>query len=205
MSLSISTDAVAEKNKLASSDPWLLLLEVIYPSEPSIRLVWNTEDVTWDSETWQAASFKLGDIEESQDGSVPVVSLSIVDIERNIIPTVDAYGGGVGAQVIIRVVHNAHLDNTTPEVEYDMEIVSASVDSKGQINFRLGAENLTNYRSPPDMYLKIHCRYAEFKGPECGYGGAATDCDRTWERCKELENQNRFGGFPGIGRLGIVQ
>lgn len=202
MALSISTEALHEKNKTASNDPWLLLLEILYPSENPIRLVWNTEDITWDGETWLAAAFSLGDIEETKEGEIPEVSLDIVDIERRLTPILDQYSGGIGASVIIRVVHSAHLDVTTPEYEDEMEIIDVTIDHQNKIKFKLGAENLSNFRCPPDRFLKGHCRYKEFKGSKCGYDGPETECDRTFERCRELGNQARFGGFPSVGRLG---
>ena len=36
------------------------------------------------------------------------------------------------------------------------------------------------------------CRWRTFKGPKCQYVGAATFCDRTYERCYI---KNNFGGF----------
>lgn len=33
---------------------------------------------------------------------------------------------------------------------------------------------------------------------ECGYAGAETTCNKTFQRCRELLNQQRFGGFPSI-------
>lgn len=203
MPLTISTEAVAEKNKMASNAPWLLLMEVVYTGEPAIRLAWNTEAVTWDGAVWQPAQFRLGDQEESQDGTVPTVNLSIVDIERNLIPLIDEYGGGVGAEVTVRMVHSAHLANNVPELEAEYEVISVQVGHDSSVQFTLGAENLSDRRSPPDMYLKLHCRYDEFKGDHCGYTGGAAECDRTFARCRELDNQTRFGGFPAIGRLGI--
>jgi len=202
MPLPISTQAISEKNKLASGAPWLLLLEIIYPGETPIRVVWNTEDVTWDGETWVAFPFQLGDIEESKDAEIPAVSLTIFDIERKLIPIIDEHGGGVGSEVWVRVVHSAYLDNTTPEFEQEFEIIDARIGHDFSVNLKLGAENLSNRRSPVDRYLKGHCRYKQFKGPECGYGGTETECSRTFERCRELGNQRRFGGFPGIGRIG---
>ena len=201
MPLSISTDAIREKNQLVS-DPWLLLLEVIYPGEESFRFVWNTEGITWDGQTWRAASFKLGDTEESKEGDIPTVDLTVIDIERHLTPLIDQYDGAVGSTVIVRVLHADHLDNADPELEEEFEIIDTSIDHMGAIKFSLGAENLTNHRSPPDRFLKGHCRYQEFGGSLCGYSGNETECSRTFERCRELGNQKRFGGFPGVGVLG---
>ena len=203
MPLSISSEAIAEKNKLYSEQPWLILLEITYPQEPSLYLVWNTESVEWGGFTWYPATFDIGEIEETKEGGATTVPFSIVDIDKNIIPILDHYGGAVGAEVIVRIVHSAYLNNPTPEFEAEFEIVSAGIDSQSVINLRLGAEDLTSRRSPTDIYVQMHCRYNEFKGDLCQYDGGEEDCDRTLTRCRELENQVRFGGFPGIGNLGI--
>jgi len=203
MPLSISTDAIQEKNKLSSNDPWLLLLEIDYPGETPIRVVWNTEDITWDGETWHAFPvFKLGDMEETKEAEIPAVNLTFFDPGREVIPIVDEHGGGLGSEVWVYVVHSAYLSNTTPEFEQEFEIIEAKIGYDFSINLKLGAENLINRRSPQDRYLKGHCRYKEFKGSLCGYSGSETDCNRTFERCRELGNQARFGGFPGIGKIG---
>ena len=118
-------------------------------------------------------------------------------------PIIDKHSGGIGSKVTIRIVHSDHLDLTDPELEHDLEVIKVDLDDKGFVNFSLGDANLTNYRSPPDMFLKNHCRFEKFGGTLCGYNGSETECDRSYTRCKELENQQRFGGFPGIGKLGF--
>ena len=203
MPLPISTEAIAEKNKLGSADPWLLMLEILYQGEAPIRLVWNTEQVWWDSVMWYPASFILGGMDETQDGAIPVVNLGIVDIERQLIPVVDYYGGGLGATVNVYIVHSSYLNNTTPEFQADFEIVGANVQHDGTVTFKLGAEDLSSRRSHNHLFMAAYCRYNVFKGSLCGYSGGETDCDRTLTRCRELNNASRFGGFPGIGRLGI--
>lgn len=40
---------------------------------------------------------------------------------------------------------------------------------------------------------QVDCPW-DFKGTECGYSGAATSCDRTYERCLALSNTDNFGG-----------
>ena len=205
MPLSVSTDAILEKNKISSSGVWLLLLEIAYPGETTLYLVYNNANITWNSLTWTAFDFTLGDVTESKDGSVPTVSLSVNDITRTLTPIIDDYAGGVGATATLRIVHSDHLDNITPELEEEFEIINTNIDSMNTITFSLGTENLLNYRYPQQRYLKNHCRYKTFKGTECGYAGAETECNRTFTRCKELENQTRFGGFPGVGMLGVFK
>src|SRR4030067_150423 len=51
-----------EKNKLVSTAPWLLLLSVTLPDASVIRLVKNTEDVTFGGNVYIAFAFELGDV-----------------------------------------------------------------------------------------------------------------------------------------------
>jgi len=45
------------------------------------------------------------------------------------------------------------------------------------------------------------CRWLVFKGPECGYSGPETWCDRSYDRCVQLGNQDNFGGFRWLPSL----
>ena len=206
MPMSISPQAMEEKNKLVSSGVWLLLLEIQYPNENPIYLRHDTDinhTVEWDGKEWLPCEFQLGDVEETKEGEIPEINLTVCDIYKFLTPIVEKYSGGIGSTVIVRIVHSDHLDVSEPEFELKCEVLKVGLDSKGFVNFSLGDANLTNYRSPPEMFLKNHCRYKEFKGPYCGYNGSESECDRTYTRCKELGNQQRFGGFPGVGRLGF--
>jgi len=40
-----------------------------------------------------------------------------------------------------------------------------------------------------------------FKSSYCGYVGAETWCDHTWERCVVLNNKTKQGGFPSISKM----
>lgn len=202
--LSLSTQAIKEKNKRISDGAFILLLEIMHPSiSESIRLCWNIEDITWNGEIWKAAPFELGDLNDTKESEVPSVDLTIIDIKRDLTPELDNYAGGVGAKVFIRIINSNLLDITTPLREEMFDIMEVSIDSKNRITFKLGAENLQEHRSPKHRFLKNHCRYKIFKGAYCGYDGPETECNRTFSRCKELGNQKRFGGAPGTGREGI--
>jgi lambda family phage minor tail protein L len=205
MPLSLSNDAITEKNKLNSSGAFLVLLEIGYPDESPENVVYvvnNNENIVWPSgggNTYLAYPFQLGDITQDSEGSIPTVDLTVVDISRQLISIVDDYDGAVGATAIVRIVHSDHLDNATAEYSEAFEIVDTSVDGKYNLKFKLGAENPLRYRIPQDRYLKDHCRYKTFKGEKCGYSGGESECDRTFARCRELGTPVRFGGFPGCG------
>lgn len=203
MPLSISTSSLQEKNKLTSSGAFILLLEVVL-DETSVYLCNNTENVIWNSIEWLAAPFTLGDITETKESELPTIDLNIVDLERRLTPDLDSYSGGVGVGVWLRIVNTALLSEAALREDY-FDITETSINHMNNITFKLGVENLMNYRSPKNRFLKSHCRYKVFKGAQCGYTGLETGCNRTFTRCNELLNTARFGGFPGTGAGGIFK
>lgn len=203
----MSSAGIADKNKLNSNEVWALLLKFDLDGYGSLRIAQNNEDITWNGETWLAyPAFTMDDIEETTDGEIPQLSLTIHDISRRIIPIIDDLDGGVGGILTIYIVHGtSSIMTSEAEFEHELEIVGASIHGSHVIKLRLGGENLYNYRVPQDRFLRS-CRYKPFPDdPRCGYVGAETVCNRTLTRCKELGNQSRFGGFPGIGREGIMR
>ena len=206
MPLDISSDAILEKNKIFSDESWLLLLKAEYEGESPLYICLNNETVTWPStggNVYLPAIFVLSGFNESKEAQIPSMNLSIIDIQRNLIPFIEEQDGGIGALITMYIVHSAHLDNTVPEIQEEMEVLDVAVGDDYKITFKLGAENLSNFRCPQHRYLKNHCRFI-FKGSRCGYSGVETDCDRTFVRCEELDNIERFGGFPGAGSMGIL-
>lgn len=291
MPLNVSSEAIIEKNKITSDGTWLLLIEFNYEDEESVRICLNGESVEWDSYTWYPAIFSLSDIVENKDGEIPVIPLTITDINRTLIPILEEYNGGIGAEVIIRIVHSKYLSNLTPEFEEITEVIDTVVDDSAKITFKLGAENLIDRRCPQQRYLKNNCRFifkrtsiqfssggileltpdywikgdtsgdtakiidvklssgifangtaagelviqtlsgpfqietfsaytdadclilaqsdtgtvATISSGKCGYTGAEIACNRSFQRCEELNNKTRFGGFIGVGATGFLK
>lgn len=202
MPLELSDAAIADKNKLVSNVAWIDFLEFIYESEDPIRVCSDNASVTWNSYTWLPVEFTKPEIEETKEAQIPDVSISFYDITQEVTPLLDKYDGAVGATVKLYTVLSTQLDNSTPEIEEEMELLSTSIDYRSIITFKLGAENLLNQKCTPNRFLKNFCRYTSLDDERCGYTGTETECNRTFARCKELGNQNRFGGEPAIGRLG---
>jgi len=205
MPIDLSTNQIIEKNKLSSSNIELLLLEVTYPSEDPIRLCLNNENIVWNFQTWYPALFSLSGLAETKNSEIPSVTLTFMDITRVLMPYIETHNGGMGAEIILRVVDSVFLEVTTPKIEESMEILDCSIDSSNKISFKLGAENLINYRCPQNRYLKNHCRYEDFGSSQCGYviTGIET-CNRTFSNCDSLGNSSRFGGVPGVGAIGFM-
>jgi lambda family phage minor tail protein L len=203
--LTLSTAAILEKNKLANTGAWLVLLQITLPDDTVLRVCSNTEDVTWPSsggDLYVAFPFELDEIGENSKGERPQVEVRVGNVTRQIQLYMEQASGGVGSTVVLRVVHSAHLDLTDAEVELTFTCINAWADSQWA-HFVLGASAPWEKRWPRNRILKTFCRYRHFKGDRCGYTGTETTCDRTLTQCREYGNSERFGGCPGAGRRSV--
>jgi len=185
-----------EKNKLAATAPWLILLQLTLPDSSVMRFVRNNEDVPFGGEVYTALAFDLGDNRSSGDGSIQGVSLKVANPARVLEPYLEAHDGLIGCRVTMLVVHADNLGSDYSELTLSWDILSASTGSDW-ITFNLGAENPFRRRFPLQVAIPYSCNWP-FKGRECSYVGPATACARTLDACRSLANSARFGGRPGI-------
>ncbi|MEW5724399.1 MAG: DUF1833 family protein [Thermodesulfobacteriota bacterium] len=208
MPLPLSQIALQEKNKLGSDSVWLLALEIEIPGlDQPVRVVRNTEDITWRGQTWVAFPFELNEITEQAGGEVPRVDLMVSNVSRAIesyLQQWDAWTKQNGKEPItvnIYLVNSLNLASDDPEVEYVFQLRQPKTDNKWA-RFTLSGDNPYNRRFPLNRILKDSCPY-RFKGARCGYTGAASTCGHTLTNCRSLGNSSRFGGCPGAGQSGL--
>lgn len=197
--------AALEKNKIATTNAFLILIEVQFEGA-TIRVVNNTEDIEWPAgsgQIWTAFPFRLGDLTEDSRGEFPSWQLKISNVSKTMSRYLEQYKGGTDVKVVLRVVMSEHLDLAEP-VMYE----TFSVEDTGQdaiwAMFNLGPAFSTKRRFPPETYRKNFCQF-KFKGIRCGYNGSAAECNKTLKRCRELGNSVRFGGEPGISGEGAYR
>lgn len=201
--LSISSWAITEKNKIASANCWMHLLEITWPHTATLlRLTSNNENVTWDGHSWQAIPMIIGEISENLD-EIPVCDIQIGNVHNLVESYLLAYAyytktNGIFPVVIrLMLVNSGNLANTTPEVEHEFELITGTNDVYWSY-LQAGVPSPFRKRTPDDRILKNQCRYPVFKGIECGYAGAGTSCDRTLATCRTFGNSGRYGGFPSV-------
>lgn len=192
-----------EANKLASDSPFLVLLKITLLDNTEILLANNTEDVTFQGQTWTAFPFEIEFGGESARGELTFASLKVCNITQALQPYVEEQGGGVGATAEIIIVNAAHLSANYDELTLSFTCLACSCTSQW-ITFRLGDKNLMLQRFPLYRYMAKHCNWT-YKGVECGYNGAlaSTPCARDLESCRARGNSHRFGGFPGLDSRGL--
>ena len=190
--LQFSKIATLEKNKLSSDAPFLLLFDISHEQlAENIRLVRNTEDVTWAGKTWTAFPIDIEDY--SEDGkSLPALNMKIAAGQGLITTYLQKYGGLTDARVRIYIVHAKCLDVDKPEMELEFQITETTYDEQW-ITFTLGASPELANRFPAWKYLTDFCPFV-CGDIRCGYTGDKT-CKNNLASCLIPE---RFGGEPGI-------
>ena len=202
MSLSLPPALISQKNLLETDDPVLALLEIDMPQlMDTLRLVANEVDITWNGNDYAAFPFEISDLGEPQKGELPSITIRVSNVSRAIQGYVELADGGVDADVKIIVINGGDLAFTTPYIELDFRVSGTSVD-ENWVNFNLTSVDTWARLFPKNKVIKNHCSY-KFKGLHCAYAGVETECNRTLTRCRELNNSDRFGGFPGVGYDGI--
>jgi len=211
----ISAGAFIEKNKLSTTHAWLVLLKITMPDTTVLRVVNNTEDVTWpvtSGNVYTKFPFDLDEIGDTSKGEVPSVGLKVSNAARILEPYLEAQEGMVDSVVIIRIVNSINVtttslgsgvNNPTAEIELTYNIIATNTNSMW-VTFTLGSVNPWNKRFPRNRIWRNTCRFKEFKGALCKYAGVETTCDRTLDTCREtMANSINFGGAPGVGSKGL--
>ena len=89
------------------------------------------------------------------------------------------------------------LADTSAYVEHIYYIDTYTADEK-VVTFSLTSLlDVLQVTLPCEKFLRNQCRHT-FKSSECGYSGGETECNKTLQRCRELDNNSRYGGFPSI-------
>ena len=163
---------INQKNQLSDTGVWVILLQINlpamdgYPDGYTFRLCLNTEDITWDGETWQAFSFIIEDISEESKNTVPQVVLRVSNVNRAVQYYVEKANGGAGATATIYIVHTGNLSETTVPT-FNFSTGRCVLDSKWA-TWTIGAISPYAKRFPVDRILKNFCRYTQYGGTYCG-------------------------------------
>ena len=206
-----------ERHKLASGEPWLLLLDLEWPgdvdpnaTQQHVRLVRDLDERVFDAQdgqgpqTYVPFNFEMGDVTVTGNGSVPETEIKASNVLRSLQTTIEQFGGVVGANVFLYVVNAA---NPAGEAELSLAFtVKQTVCDPKQVTFRLGAPNPLRRNFPLHMYRPNFCMWT-YKGVQCGYAGPMPTCSHTIEGetgCKAHDNLVRIGTFPGIDTNGAA-
>ncbi len=196
-----------EKNKLASSVSFLVLMEIQLvdtdtgATTETVYVANNNEDITYQSNIYVAFPFSLKMTQEA--GATPKITMSATDFQKVLATKMALLSGATGSKVIMRIVASDNL-TADPELEEVFEVIDSGYNDY-TINVQLGAEDPLRKRFPRGIQMRDRCRW-RYLSPECGYVGAEPSCDLTLQGpngCSFHDNDINFGGYPGLKGRGI--
>lgn len=197
----LSTAALTEKNKLTTDSAWVVLLEI--GLTPIVRLASNNEDLTWNSQTWQAFPFELSTVGETGKGEIPAIVVKVSNVTGEIQQMLESVDGAHGTDVTIRVINTSASTSTECELELAF-ILDYSTYDEQFVTFHLTGGNCLTRRVPRRRYLKNFCPFS-YGGVECGVSSATMTtyptCNKTYGDCNTRSNVSRFGGYPWMPAL----
>lgn len=185
-----------EKNKLTNRPIHLYTLHDYDGAGTNIYLAEYPTNVTFDSIEYVAFPITFDSIKENANGQIDTVMLKVSNVMRTFGGYFELYDFR-GKKVTVKTVW-ANLLNDVTSFLNDIYYVDSYSTNQENVTFTLTTKfNVLNINLPLRTYSRNYCQWV-FKGTECAYAGAETTCNKTKQRCKELANYTRFGGFPSI-------
>lgn len=193
---------IAELNALGSTSALLVALEINIPSTPTIYVVNNNENITFQGNEYIAFPFDVGEITAGK-GETPNFQILIDNTTRVMSQYVMAYDAylkqnGIDGNGITCTAYVLNTNDLSEAVLTDyFQLTDFSTDNK-TATFNLGTESLYNKTYPPRKMYANFCSF-KFKDAQCGYTGSASTCNKTLSGCRVLQNSRRIGAYLGLG------
>jgi len=191
----LDADFITEKDKQENQP---IFLYTLYEYDGSNNLYYTsyTTDITFDGVTYSKFPITHEQVTENTTGEIDEVKIAIGNVSRLIQSYLESYDLR-GKKVSIKTVWANDLADTSNYIE-DIYYIDSYVADQNNVTFKLTSKyDVLNLELPTRKYSRNYCCW-KFKSDECGYSGGETECNKTLTRCRELGNQQRFGGFPSI-------
>ena len=201
MARHLTVATAIDKSRVHSENSYIVLMEIkILDGDlnvvETLRFCQNTENLTFEGNLFIASSFS---IDASQEvNQEPRISVQAQDQKKMLWSKLDAYDGGGDFPVRVVIVNTENID-APAEIDEEFTIQHASC-ANFVVSIELGAENPLMLRFPRRRQHRNRCPW-RYKGVQCKYSGAMTECDFTYDGangCIAHGNELNFGGFTGI-------
>jgi len=153
--------------------------------------------------TYYPFPIQIGEVKKSSVGLTDDVTLVLSNVTREISALLLSEPFAGKRAVIRRVFLSDDYTITVPFIVFDglMDDITGKEDANtATITVTVRTDLAYWQKSLPGRQYQATCAWV-FKSTGCGYSGAETWCNHTWERCKALSNQARFSGFRHLPKL----
>lgn len=199
----MTLETIEELNALGTQSVFLVALEINIPDTPTIYVVNNGENITFQDKEFMALTFGIGEITAGK-GETPNFQVLIDNTMRVMSRYISEYDiylkkNGIDGNGVTCVAHALNTNDLSESIftEY-FQLTSFNINNKSA-TFNLGTESLFNKTYPPRKMYANFCSF-KFKDERCGYAGELLTCNKTLNDCRLRGNSIRFGGFIGIGQ-----
>jgi phage-related protein len=135
-------------------------------------------------------------INENTQGEIDYVRVTLANVSQVIQSYLKSYDFRE-KKVTITTIWRNHLDNEDISIS-DIYYIDSYVSDIKNVTFTLTSKfDLLDVEIPFRKYGRTYCSW-KFKSTECGYSGGESSCNRSLQRCRELSNVLRFGGYPSV-------
>lgn len=206
-----------EAEKKHQTTPWVWLWDLPLHIDGSLQLraalTHYREPITLSGVVYQPWPIEMEELDESGEGDLPTLTLSIGNRPRLLAPYLEEPGpkkGLLGKEIIIRF---ANLDLLPHYWEFRYECRHASLTNEALL-LTLEPPNYLQHVIPEERYTSL-CRHPRFGRGACPYvinqHAAYTTCPRTFAACEARGADMRtrvlgdvlpeaYGGFFGLSR-----
>ena len=184
-----------EKAKQENRPVFLYIIED-YDGSNDLYLAGYDEDVVYNAATYIRFPITHEFIGENNQGQIDQVKVRLANVSRLIQLYLEQYDFR-GKKVVIRTVWADQLADPDAYID-DIFYIDNYTADQNNVEFTLTSKfDVLGVDLPARRYARNYCGW-KFKSAECGYAGAETSCDKTQQRCKQLNNYQRFGAFPSV-------
>lgn len=178
------------------------MYEITYdPNKEPLRWTDWDDTVSYGGYIYEPQAVKSTGINQSDDGKIESVTLTIGNANRQIQYYIEQYGL-IGKRIKIIEVFCAADGSQKGNIPLQFKISSATA-KKDVATFTLSfGFDIFNITIPNRKVYTDFCQW-QFKDENCKYAGGHDSCAKTFADCKKKINNLNFGGFPALVRSHI--
>lgn len=167
--MTLSDAIINEKNKIATQNATLVLLEITLTDNTVFRLFRNdtNDTITYQGEVYTGFNFQMEPTVLNSKGQIPTVTLRVSNVTLLLESKIRELNGAVGSTVKMMVVNSGLLAEDFSDLDWNFEVLS-STSSNLWIEFILGSPSLLRQRFPLNKYQSLGCAW-RFETVECAY------------------------------------
>ncbi len=192
----MDSDFLKQKNAITNAPIYLYTIYDYDGVGNNLNLAEWSEDIVFDGVTYSKFPISHDEVGENSQGQTPSIRIRIANVSRLIQYYLETYDWR-GKKVLVRLVFLDKLAIADCKLDFIFYIDSYTANEKAAEFNLLPKVDALQITLPRRTHSRNYCQW-RFKSDECGYAGAETECNKTKQRCKVLNNYVRYGGFPAI-------